>query len=103
MKTLRYFGLRFSALESKTKNTHNKMDKKRLRVALKVLDEVKVQFPETEQFIECIEQECVKENIYNSRSKELAQKKHFLFCSEYVMRYCIILNLLGYNIYLRVI
>ena len=48
-------------------------------MALKVLDEVKVQFPETKQFIEeCIEQECLKENIsveeviffYNSRSKE---------------------------------
>ena len=40
------------------------MDKKRLRVVLKVLDEVKVQFPETKQFIEeCIEQECLKENI----------------------------------------
>ena len=88
------------------------MDKKRLRVALKVLDEIKVQFLETKQFIEeCIEQECLKENIsaeeviffYNSRSKELAQKKHFLFCSEYVKRYCIKLNSLGYNIYLRVI
>ena len=40
------------------------MDKQRLRVALKVLDEVKVQFPETKQFIEdAIEQECLKENI----------------------------------------
>ena len=88
------------------------MDKKRLRVALKVLDEIKVQFLETKQFIEeCIEQECLKENIsaeeviffYNSGSKELAQKKHFLFCSEYVKRYCIKLNSLVYNIYLRVI
>ena len=40
------------------------MNKPRLRVALKVLDEVKVQFPEIKQFIEvCIEQECLKENI----------------------------------------
>ena len=40
------------------------MDKQRLRVALKVLDEVKVQFPEAKQFIEdAIEQECLKENI----------------------------------------
>ena len=40
------------------------MDKKRLRVALKVLDEIKVQFLETKQFIEeCIEQECLKENV----------------------------------------
>ena len=60
--------MRFSVLvESKTKtktHTHNKMDKQRLRVALKVLDEVKVQFPEAKQFIEdAIEQECLKENI----------------------------------------
>ena len=61
---MRLFGLRSSALESKTKNTHNKLDKQRLRVALKVLDEVKVKFPETIQFIEgCIEQECLKENV----------------------------------------
>ena len=54
------------------------MDKRRIKITLKVLDEVKVQFPETKQFIEeCIEQECLKENIsaeevfffYNSRSK----------------------------------
>ena len=39
------------------------MDKRRLKLALKVLDEVKVQFPETKQFIEeRIEQECLKEN-----------------------------------------
>ena len=58
--------MRFSVLvESKTKtHTHNKMDKQRLRVALKVLDEVKVQLPEAKQFIEdAIEQECLKENI----------------------------------------
>ena len=40
------------------------MDKRRIKITLKVLDEVKVQFPETKQFIEeCIEQECLKENI----------------------------------------
>ena len=40
------------------------MDKRKFRVALKVLDEVKVQFQETKQFIEeCREQECLKENI----------------------------------------
>ena len=57
------------------------MGKKRLRVTLKVLDEVKAQLPKTKQFKEeCIEQECLRENIsaeevicfYNSRSKELA-------------------------------
>ena len=47
IKTLRYFRVRFSALESKTKIAHNKMDKKRLRVALK----------------EAMEQECLKEKI----------------------------------------
>ena len=40
------------------------MDKRQLRVALKVLNEVKVQFPETKQFIEeAIEQECLKESV----------------------------------------
>ena len=57
------------------------MGKKRLRVTLKVLDEVKAQLPKTKQFKEeCIDQECLRENIsaeevicfYNSRSKELA-------------------------------
>ena len=33
-------------------------------MALKVLDEVRVRFPDTEQFIEdSIEQECLKQNI----------------------------------------
>ena len=80
IKTLRYFRVRSSALECKTKIAHNKMDKKRLRVALKVLG--KLQFPETEQFMEE-----VMEQIR----------------SEYAKRYCIKLNSLGYNIYLRVI
>ena len=40
------------------------MDKWRLRVALKVLDEVKVNFPDTKQFMEeAMEQECLKEKI----------------------------------------
>ena len=72
---------------------------------MKVLGEVKLQFPEvklqlteTKQLMEkSMEQECLKEKItvekvicfYNFRSKELAQKKHFLFCSEYAKRYCI--------------
>ena len=79
---------------------------------MKVLGEVKVQFPETKQFMEeAMEQECLKKKrlrlkrqfFYKFRSKELAQKKHFLFCSEYAKRYCIKLNSLGYNIYLHVI
>ena len=41
-----------------------KMDKWGLRTALKVLNEVKVQFPETKEIIEArLEQECLKENI----------------------------------------
>ena len=40
------------------------MDKRWLRVALKVLGEVRVRFPDTKQFLEdYIEQECLKENI----------------------------------------
>ena len=38
------------------------MDKKWLRVTLKVLGEVKVQFPETKQLMEeAMEQECLRE------------------------------------------
>ena len=41
-----------------------KMDKWGLRTTLKVLNEVKVQFPETKEIIEVrLEQECLKENI----------------------------------------
>ena len=40
------------------------MDKWWLRVALKVLDAVKTQFPDTKQFIEdLIDEECLKEKI----------------------------------------
>ena len=40
------------------------MDKRRLRVALKVLDEVRVHLQDTKQFIEdFVDQECLKENI----------------------------------------
>ena len=65
---LRYFRVRSSALESdkkKTKsNTHNKLNQQRLRVAFKVLDEVRIRFHDTKQFIEdFIDQECLKENI----------------------------------------
>ena len=45
IKSLRYFGLRSSALEQK-------MEKRRIRKTMKVLDEVKVQFPETAKFID---------------------------------------------------
>ena len=41
-----------------------KMDKWGLRTTLKVLNEVKVQFPETKEIIEVrLEQECLKENV----------------------------------------
>ena len=64
------------------------MDKKRLRVALKVLDAVKTKFPETKQFIDnTMEDESQKDevilicgwgNFFNKpRSKELAQKNVF--------------------------
>ena len=61
IKTLRYFGLRSSAPASKA---NNKMDKQRLRITLKVLNEVKAQFPETKEFIEeRLKRKCFKENI----------------------------------------
>ena len=63
------------------------MDKKQLRVALKVLEDVKVKFRDTKQFIDdTMEEECQKEKIsadevifYKPRSKELAQKNIFCF------------------------
>ena len=43
---------------------YNKMDKQQLRVALKVLNEGRIQFPDTKQFIEdLINVECLKEKI----------------------------------------
>ena len=40
------------------------MGKRRIKIAIKLLDEVKEHFTETKDFIEdCIEQECSKENI----------------------------------------
>ena len=40
------------------------MDKRRIKIDMKVLDEVKEDFPETKVFIDdCIQQECLKENI----------------------------------------
>ena len=63
------------------------MNKKRLRVALKVLEELKVRFSEAKQFIDdTMEEECQKEKIsadevifYKPSSKELAQKNFFCF------------------------
>ena len=40
------------------------MDKQQLRVALKVLDDIRIHFPDTKQFIEdLIDEECLKERI----------------------------------------
>ena len=40
------------------------MDKWWLRVALKVLDDIRIRFPDTKQFIEdLIHEECLKERI----------------------------------------
>ena len=61
---LRYFRVIFSALEKTKKHTRIKMDKKRLRVALKVLERVKEAFLDTKHFIEdLIDKECQKEKI----------------------------------------
>ena len=66
------------------------MDKKRLKIALAVLDAVRVKFPETKKFIDdTVEDECLKEKIsaeeviffYKSKSKELAQKNIFCFAA----------------------
>ena len=40
------------------------MDKRRIKIATKVLDEVKTEFPETAEFIDDgLQQQCWKENI----------------------------------------
>ena len=57
------------------------MNKRRIKIAIKILGEVKIQFPETVEFInDRLEQECQKENMsvdeviffYISRCKKLA-------------------------------
>ena len=56
------------------------MDKKRLKIALAVLDAVKSRFPETQEFIEnTLREECEKEKttadeivFYKFKSKKLA-------------------------------
>ena len=63
------------------------MDKKRLRILLKVLQDVTVKFPNTKQFIgNAIEEECQKERIamdevifYKSRSKVSPEKRFLCF------------------------
>ena len=64
MKTLRYFRVKSSALEKIKKHTCNTVDKKRLRVALKVLGKVKEENPDTKRSIEgLIDEEFQKEKI----------------------------------------
>ena len=100
------------------------MDKRRVKIISRVLDAVKLNFPDTIQFIEdCLEQKYSKENIsadgiifyYIHWSKKLAQKyiSHSLVLgfkaeifslhlTKYAKRYSMKLNLLSHDIYLRV-
>ena len=56
--------MKSSALEKIKKYTHKTLDKKRLRVALNVLEAVKTKYPETKEFIEnLMDEECQKEKI----------------------------------------
>ena len=63
------------------------MDKKRLKITLKVLGAVKEHFPSTKNFIEdMIDEQCQKEKIsveevffYKCRSKKLAQNSDLLY------------------------
>ena len=125
IKTLRYFRLRSSTLESKTQHII-KMNKRRIKFVTKILDEVKDQFPETKEFIdEHQEQGCSKENISMEEviflftclhAKIQHRKTFFIFVllgfktetfsqhlTKYVKRYSMKLNSLGHEIYLRVI
>ena len=63
------------------------MDKKRLKIALAVLDAVRSTFPETNEFIDStLKEECEKERItvdevifYEFRSKAISLNKHICF------------------------
>ena len=69
-----------------------KMDKKRLRISLKVLEAVKERFPDTKNFIDdMIDEQCQKEKIsveevifLQVQKQKVSPEKHFLSCSEYV-------------------
>ena len=75
-----------------------------------LLEVVKTQYPNTKQFIkDLIDEECQKGKISADEviflqvwKPRVSSEKHFLLYSEYVRRYCIKLNSLGYNIYLHV-
>ena len=75
------------------------MDKKRLRISLKVLEAVKERFLDTKNFIEdMMEEQCQKEKISVEEVIFCKSKSKKLSCSEYVRD-----TSLGYNICLRVI
>ena len=94
------------------------MDKRRVKIISRVLDAVKLNFPETTQFIQdCLEQKCSKENIsvdeviflftslvakYSLEPKFKAEKVS-LHLTKYTKRYSMKLNSLSHDIYLRVI
>ena len=94
------------------------MDKRRVKIISRVLDAVKLNFPETTQFIQdCLEQKCSKENIsvdeviflftslvakYYLEPKFKAEKVS-LHLTEYAKRYSMKLNSLSHDIYLRLI
>ena len=94
------------------------MDKRRVKIISRVLDAVKLNFPETTQFIQdCLEQKCSKENIsvdeviflftslvakYYLEPKFKAEKVS-LHLTKYAKRYSMKLNSLSHDIYLRLI
>ena len=65
------------------------MDKGRIKIATKVLDEVQTEFPETAEFIDdLLQEECLKENVtveealfLHAQKQKVIAEKHFLFCS----------------------
>ena len=71
------------------------MDKKRLKIALSVLDAVKVRFPETQEFIDItLKEECEKEGMtadevifYKFKSKKLVWINIFVLDLDLVLKY----------------
>ena len=64
IKTLRCSRGASSALEKKSKLTRTTVDKKKLRISLKVSEAVKERFPDTKNFIDdMMEEQCRKEKI----------------------------------------
>ena len=108
--------------KKKKQHTPENVNKKRIRMAIKVLEEIKNEFPETAEFIDdCLEQECSKENttieevifffFCMPRSKKFAQRNIFYFVvlsfkaetfSVHLTKH-VKLNSLSHDIYLRVV